>query len=55
MTYVWIAVGAAFVFGFITGAAADSRDRDGAVWFLLGAIFGPLALVAVLVFRRPER
>jgi hypothetical protein len=55
MTYVWIAAGAALFFGLITGGSAQGRDRDGAIWFLLGAVFGPFALIAVLIFKRPER
>lgn len=33
----------------ITGAAAAGRGRDGAVWFLIGLVFGIFALIAVIV------
>lgn len=32
-----------------TGAAASARGRDGAIWFLIGLVFGLFALIAVLI------
>ena len=40
---IWIA------FGIVCALAAKPRGRNPAVWFFLGVLFGPFALVAVLV------
>lgn len=36
----------------ITAAAARARDRSGCLWAILGAVFGPIALILVLVMGR---
>lgn len=43
---LWIA------FGIVTALAAGSRARNPLAWFALGVLFGPFALVAVLVMDR---
>ena len=35
------------VFGGLTGWLASTKNRSGGAWFLLGALIGPLALIAV--------
>ena len=35
------------VFGGLTAWLANTKHRDGCAWFLLGALIGPLALIAV--------
>lgn len=40
--------------GLVAGAMAAGRDRDGAVWMLIGILFGPLAVLALLLFGKPE-
>lgn len=48
MTWVWISL---IVFWLICGAftavVASSKGRAGAGWFVLGFLFGPIALLAV--------
>ena len=38
-------------FAVLTALAASARGRNGAAWFILGAIFGVFAFVAVLVMK----
>lgn len=42
-------------FGFITGAMALKRRRDGAVWFLIGYVSGPVAMIALALFPLPPK
>jgi len=42
---IWVA------FAIITALAANARGRSGLGWFILGAIFGLFALIAVLVMK----
>jgi hypothetical protein len=41
-----------FGIAFVTGVAASARGRNGFGWFLLGLVFSPLALIAVLVLPK---
>lgn len=41
-------------FGIVYALAANSRGRSGFLWFILGVLFGPFALIAVLVMGRVE-
>jgi hypothetical protein len=43
---LWLMIGA--VFGLACGLIAVRRSRTATGWFLLGLIFGPLALVVLL-------
>lgn len=43
-----------FAFAVISALAASSRGRSGVGWFFLGLVFGPFALLAVLVMARIE-
>ena len=38
-------------FALVTALAANARGRSAFLWFLLGFLFGPIALIAVLVMR----
>lgn len=40
---------------FISGAMALGRDRDGAIWFLVGSVFGPISVLALIVFGKPPQ
>ena len=40
-------------FAALTAFVANARGRSTGIWFLLGVVLGPLALVAVLVMPRP--
>ncbi|MBV1864245.1 MAG: hypothetical protein KUG74_07375 [Rhodobacteraceae bacterium] len=46
--FLWLA------FVIITVLAAVSRKRSGIAWFIWGVLFGPFALIAVLVMGQPE-
>ena len=43
------------VFGFISGAMALKRGRDGAVWFFVGYFTGPIAILALALFPLPPK
>jgi len=43
------------VFALISGAMALKRGRDGAAWFLVGSIAGPIAILALLLFPLPPK
>jgi len=43
---LWLMIGA--VFGLVCGLLAVRRNRTATGWFILGLIFGPLALVAMI-------
>jgi hypothetical protein len=45
--FLWLA------FVVLTVLAARSRGRSGLAWAALAALFGPFALLAVLVMGRP--
>jgi hypothetical protein len=40
-------VGYVVIFGGLTAWLASTKNRDGCSWFVLGALIGPLALLAV--------
>jgi Uncharacterised protein family UPF0547 len=40
-------VGYVVIFGGLTACLASAKNRDGCSWFVLGALIGPLALIAV--------
>lgn len=40
---------ASFLFGAITAFIAINKKRNGAGWFILGSILGPLALILSLL------
>lgn len=42
------------VFGLASGLRAIRKNRPAVLWFALGFVSGPIALVAVLVQRRRE-
>lgn len=53
-TTLFISAGALLLSGVLSGAMALGRGRDGAVWFLIGCAFGPLAIIALALFgKRP--
>ena len=39
---------------FIAGGIAAGQDRDGAIWMLVGFVFGPLAILPLLFFPLPK-
>ncbi len=45
VVFLWL------VFGVVCGIAASSRGRGAGWWFFMGCLFGPFALVAVLVMQ----
>jgi hypothetical protein len=45
IVFLWL------VFGVLCAMAAGSRGRGAGGWFFLGCLFGPFALVAVLVMQ----
>lgn len=47
---MWAALGGWAVISLVTGAIASGRGRDGAIWMLTGAVFGPWAILALLFF-----
>ena len=50
-------VGAAvvqLVVAIVVGGIADTKGRDGAIWFLVGLVIGPLALIPLLIFSKPS-
>lgn len=49
---VWMVAGG--VFGLASGLRAIRKNRPAVLWFALGFVSGPIALVAVLVQRRRE-
>lgn len=48
--WFWAAVAAWIFNALIIGAMADARNRDGAIWMLIGYVFGPLAYLPIMVF-----
>jgi hypothetical protein len=42
------------IFGLVSGLLAIRKNRTGSGWFLLGLIFGPLALIALFTRERRE-
>jgi len=47
MTGAAIVVALAILFTYLTGRMAERRGRSVTAWVLLGAFFGPFALIAV--------
>lgn len=45
--FVLVAVAFALIFGLFTGFVGSEKNRDKTGWFILGAIFDPIALLAV--------
>jgi len=43
MIFAW------FAFGFVTAVAAARKGKSVPGWFVLGMIFGPFALIAILL------
>ena len=43
------------MFAVVTAVAANARGRSALGWGLLGFLFGPFALIAVLVMPKIER
>lgn len=41
---------ASMVFGVMSGATAKGYGRDGATWFIAGAITGPVAFIGLCLF-----
>ncbi len=41
------------LFGIVTAVAASNKNRDVVGWFILGCLFGPFALVLVLIMKEP--
>ena len=55
-TWYFVAAVVAVIFiALITGGMAQSKGRDGAVWFIIALLTGPLAFVAVAIFDRPDQ
>lgn len=50
---IWLMIGS--VFGLVCGLLAIRRNRSAVAWFLLGLIFGPIALIWISVQRRREQ
>lgn len=46
--FLWLAC------AVIAALAAGSRNRSALAWFFLGFLFGPLAVIAVLVMGRAD-
>ena len=42
------------VFGLICGLLAIRRNRSAVGWFAMGGLFGPVALVTILVQKRRD-
>jgi hypothetical protein len=49
---IWLMVGS--VFGLVCGLLAIKRNRSAVLWFVLGLIAGPIALLAVLLQQRRD-
>ena len=49
---IWLVIGSAF--GLICGLLAVGRNRSATGWFFVGLLFGPFALVALLLMQRRE-
>lgn len=49
LTLAALAFVALILCGLVAGTMANGQHRDGAVWFLVGLVFGPLALLALLI------
>lgn len=49
---ILVAVVVQFVFAVISGEMAQGRKRDPAIWFLIGVVFGPVALIALAMFGK---
>ena len=47
---IWLMAGS--VFGFACGWLAIRKNRSATGWFMMGLLFGPLALVAILTRER---
>lgn len=45
--YILVLFIAAVIFGMFSGFVGAEKNRDKIGWFILGAIFGPIALLAV--------
>lgn len=45
---IWIVI--AIVVGFM----AEGRKRDGAVWMMIGLVFGPITIIPVAIFEKPD-
>ena len=49
LVLIWV------LFAVVTAIAASSRGRSGFGWAILGFLFGPFALIAVLVMPKIEK
>ena len=43
-----------FLFGIACAVIATNKGRSGGGWFILGFLFGPFALIAVLVISKNQ-
>ena len=53
MGFVLLIVTLTLMFGIICHIVAEKKNRSKAKWLVLGLLFGPFALVALLVMGKP--
>jgi hypothetical protein len=53
LPYLVIAALLQLVIAVLVGGYAELKQRDGAIWFLIGLVIGPIAFMPIAFFARP--
>ena len=53
LVYLLLAVAVQIVIALFVGGYANGKERDGALWFLIGLILGPVAFLPLYFFDLP--